>query len=130
MTVGTVQNQAENHIEPTLESTSAAAAASAPQLPTGDQSWTNVTMVNAPGADSYPITSFVYDFVFKELSNNPSINAAKAKALVDFRTWTITYGQLFAPELGYVPLPENVVNLDMQTLRSLTFNGQPVAASS
>lgn len=128
MTVGSVQNQAGNFIEPTLESTKAAAAASAPQLPAGDQSWSNITMVNAPGEQSYPITSFVYDFVFKEMSNNPSINAAKAKALVDFITWTITDGQQFGPELGYVPLPENVVSLDMQTLKSLTFNGKPVAA--
>jgi phosphate transport system substrate-binding protein len=53
MTVGgTVQNQAENLIEPTLESTRAVAAASAPQLPAGDQSWSNITMVNAPGEQS------------------------------------------------------------------------------
>jgi phosphate transport system substrate-binding protein len=71
---------------------------------------------------------YIIRLVFKELSNNPSINAAKA--LVDFITWTITDGQQFGPELGYVPLPENVVNLDMQTLKSLTFNGQPIAALS
>jgi hypothetical protein len=34
------------------------------------QSWSNITMVNAPG-ENHTVTSFVYDFVFKELSNNP-----------------------------------------------------------
>jgi phosphate transport system substrate-binding protein len=102
---------------------------SAPQLPAGDQSWSSITMVNAPGEQSYPITSFVYDFVFKEMSSNPDINEAKARALVDFITWTITDGQQFGPDLGYVPLPENVVSLNQQTLKSLTFNGQPVSAA-
>jgi phosphate transport system substrate-binding protein len=129
MTVGTVQNSAGNFIEPTLGSTKAAAAASAPQLPAGDQSWSNITMVNAPGEQSYPITSFVYDFVFKEMSSNPKINEAKAKELVDFIAWTITDGQQFGPDLGYVPLPENVVSLDQQTLLSLTFKGKPVLAA-
>jgi phosphate transport system substrate-binding protein len=82
--------------------------------------WSNITMVNAPGEQSYPITSFVYDFIFKEMSNAPSINEAKARALVEFITWTITDGQQFGPDLGYVPLPENVVNLDLQT-HSITF---------
>ena len=48
MTVGSLQKQAGSFIEPTLESTKAAAAASAPQLPAGDQSWSSITMVNAP----------------------------------------------------------------------------------
>jgi phosphate transport system substrate-binding protein len=68
--VGSVQNQAGNFIEPSLESTKAAAAASAPKLPAGDQSSSHITMVNAPG-ENHTVTSFVYDFVFKELSNNP-----------------------------------------------------------
>lgn len=130
MTVGTIQNKVGNFIEPTLESTKAAAAASAPQLPAGDQSWSNITMVNAPGEQSYPITSFVYVFQFKEINNNPSLNQAKAKALVDFIIWTLTDGQQFGPDLGYVPLPKNIVDLDMETLKSLTIDGKPVVAQS
>src|SRR6478672_13744950 len=49
MPVGSVQNKAGKFIEPTLESTAAAVTASATKLPKGDQSWTNVTMVDAPG---------------------------------------------------------------------------------
>jgi ABC-type phosphate transport system substrate-binding protein len=64
--------------------------------------------------------------VYKELSINPSINDAKAKALVDFISWAITDGQKFANKLGYVPLPDQVVELDQDTLKSLTFHGKPV----
>src|ERR671914_1063232 len=110
-----VQNQAGNFIQGSLDSTRAAVAAAAPSLPAGDQSqsWTNITMVNAPGADSYPIASFSYLLLYKELTTNPGLNNQnKAQNLVDFINWAITDGQQFAPELGYVPLPDQVVQLN------------------
>jgi len=130
MPIGFVQNQAGNFIEPTLESTQAAVEAVALELPTGDASWSNVTMVNAPGADSYPVASFSYLLVDKELSENPTITEQKASALVDFIDWGVTEGQQFAPELAYVPLPENVVQLNEETLNGMTFNGNPVFNST
>ena len=123
-----MQNQAGNFVEPTLASTEAAVASSAATLPTGDASWNNVTLVNAEGADSYPIASFSYLLLYKELADNPSMTDAKAKALVDFVNWAITEGQQFAPELEYAPLPEQVVQLNQDTLRQITFNGQPASS--
>src|SRR5919206_467209 len=119
-----LQNQAGKFIEPSIISTEAAVSASAPNLPNGDQPWDSVSVVNAPGADSYPIASFSYLLAYKELSTNPSINDAKAKALVDFISWAITDGQKFGNKLGYVPLPDQVVKLDQDTLKSLTFHGK------
>jgi phosphate transport system substrate-binding protein len=127
-----VQNQAGNFIQGSLDSTRAAVAAAAPSLPAGDQpqSWSNVTMVNAPGADSYPIASFSYLLVYKELSTNPGLrDQNKAQNLVDFISWAITDGQQFAPDLGYVPLPEQVVQLNQETLRGLTVNGVSLQVS-
>ena len=49
----------------------------------------------------------------------------KARALAEFVNWAITDGQQFASPLHYVPLPESVVQHNQQTLKSLTFNGQP-----
>jgi phosphate transport system substrate-binding protein len=125
-----VQNQAGNFVEPTLASTEAAVAASAATLPAGDASWNNVTLVNAPGDDSYPIASFSYLLLYKELADNPTITDSKAQALIDFVRWAITDGQQFAPELEYVPLPEPVVQLNQDTLSQITFNGQPLANST
>jgi phosphate transport system substrate-binding protein len=125
-----VQNQAGNFIQGSIDSTEAAVAASAPSLPTGDQPWTNVTMVNAPGADSYPIASFSYLLVYKELTDDPGLaNKNKAQSLVDFINWAITDGQQFAPDIGYVPLPEPVVQLNQETLRGLTHDGAPLQVS-
>jgi phosphate transport system substrate-binding protein len=64
--------------------------------------------------------------LYKELSTNPNIDQSKAKALVDFISWAITDGQKLAPNLAYVPLPDQVVKLDQDTIKSLTFQGKPL----
>jgi phosphate transport system permease protein/phosphate transport system substrate-binding protein len=141
-----LQNQAGNFVEPSLESTGAAVAAAtnnntqtsnnsttgasnttSAALPAGDASWETVSLLDASGADSYPIASFSYLLLYKELSDNPRIDSMeKARALVDFINWAITDGQQFAGELAYVPLPDSVVQHNQETLRSLTFQGEPV----
>ena len=125
-----IQNQAGNFIPASINSTEAAVASAASSLPAGDQPWTNVTMVNAPGADSYPIASFSYLLLYKELTTNPSLNDQnKAQNLVDFINWAVTDGQQFGPDLGYVPLPDPVVQNVQETLGGLTFNGAPLQTS-
>ena len=122
-----IQNKEGAFVEATLASTKAAVQSYVASLPKGDGIWTNVSLVNAPGADSYPIASFSYILLYKELSTDPNLDQAKAKALVDFISWAITDGQKTAEGLDYVPLPDGVVKLNQDTLKSLTFNGQPIA---
>jgi phosphate transport system substrate-binding protein len=95
------------------------------KLPAGNQSWSNVTLLNAPGNSSYPIASFTYLLVYQNLATNIN-DINKAKALVAFINWAITDGQKFAPSLGYVPLPDSVIKHNQETLESLNFNGQPL----
>ena len=144
MDYASLMNSAGNFVEPTVASTQAAAqnaiimngsgtgtntttttSGSAISLPSGDQSWTHVSLLDAPGADSYPIASFSYLLLYKELSTNID-SIEKAQALAEFVNWAITDGQQFASPLHYVPLPDSVVQHNQQVLRSLTFNGQPV----
>jgi phosphate transport system substrate-binding protein len=144
MDYASLMNNAGNFVEPTVASTQAAVqnaivmngtgtgnnttsstSGSAISLPGGDQSWTHVSLLDAPGADSYPIASFSYLLLYKELSTNLD-SLEKAQALTQFLNWAITDGQQFASPLHYVPLPDSVVQHNQQTLRSLTFNGQPV----
>ena len=39
--------------------------------------------------------------------------------MVDFMHWALTDGQKFAPDLGYAPLPANVVMMEMAALDTL-----------
>jgi phosphate transport system permease protein/phosphate transport system substrate-binding protein len=122
-----IQNKQGAFVEATLASTMAAVQTYVSSLPKGDGVWTNVSLVNAPGPDSYPIASFSYLLLYKELSTDPNLDQAKAKAVVDFISWAITDGQKTAQGLNYVPLPDGVVKLDQDTLKSLTFKGQPIS---
>jgi phosphate transport system permease protein/phosphate transport system substrate-binding protein len=123
-----IQNKDGKFIEPSLGSTAAAVGMGSQSLPAGDAYWGDVHLLDAPGPDSYPIASFTYLLLYKELSTSPTIDSmAKAKAIVDFVAWAVSdEGQVFAEELSYVPLPDSVQELDMETLGSLTYNGQTV----
>jgi ABC-type phosphate transport system substrate-binding protein len=69
----------------------------AKNLPAGDQSWTKVSMLNSPGSATYPIASFTYLLLPKDMSTNPTLDQTKAKALVDFIAWAITDGHFQNP---------------------------------
>ena len=127
MTYAYLENQEGNFIEPSIDSVRAAVSSTAKLLPRGDESWEQISTTDAPGKDSYQISSFSYLLLYKELSTNPRIDSMdKARALVDFVSWVITDGQQFADDLGYIALPNDVVILNQDTLSSLTYKGQPV----
>jgi len=120
MAVASVQNSAGNWILPTLAS-SAAAATSVSNLPAGNGVWSKVNLLNQPGANTYPIVTFSYVIVYKDLSVNSDLNVNSAGALVKFLYWAVNTGQGQAQALSYVPLPANVVAIDDATLQSITF---------
>jgi phosphate ABC transporter phosphate-binding protein len=128
---GNVQNAAGEFVEPTLETLKTAASAVSLDLPPGNASWGSVgsyfnlhTVQNPEGG--YPITSFSYVLVYRELNVRSGMTMEKAKALTSFLWWAIHDGQHYAPALSYVPLPEAVVTHDEATLRMIDFNGQQV----
>jgi len=123
MPVAAIQNPSGNFVMPTLASTTAAAQSGAASLPAGDASWTGVNLLNTAAADAYPIVTFSYIIVYKELNVIPDMTQEKATALVQFLWYIIHDGQEIAPELEYAPLPSNVVQLNEATIAAITFNG-------
>jgi phosphate transport system substrate-binding protein len=126
MNYASIQNKEGNFITPSFNSTMAAVEAAAGTLPSGSQPWNNVTLTDPSGPNSYPISSFSYLLLYQDMSTNPNMNEQKAAALVEFIEWAITEGQQFAEPLGYVPLPQSVIDINEATLGSLTFNGNPL----
>ena len=132
MTFAAVKNPVGNYILPSLTTTAYAVANSTQTLPPGAGDWSSVSLLNAAGASTYPIASFTYFLVYKELNVIPSmdlVDKIQAKALIDFLNWEITTGQSFAPALSYVPLPSAVVSLDQATINSITFTEISTPAS-
>ncbi len=56
------------------------------------------------GADSYPIVTYTWILAYKKYAD-----AGKAKAIEATIEYALTDGQKIASELGYVPLPANVI---------------------
>lgn len=124
ITYAHIKNREGRFIEPSIDTVAAAAAGAVPTLPRGDESWSKVTIVNSPGENAYPISSFTYLLVYRDLSVIPGMTEAKARALVKFLWWVIHDGQKYAPELQYATLPEEVVKLNEETIKLITYQGK------
>lgn len=111
-----VRNVAGKFIEPTIASiTDAAAGVKLP--PTTDY---RVSIVNAPGATAYPISSFTWLLIYK---NQP--DSTKARKLKDFVRWALTEGEQSAATLDYAPLPAGLAERLVARLDSIQVAGKP-----
>lgn len=97
-----IQNKAVKFVEPTFEAVSAAAAGASKDMPAD----LRVSITNADGKESYPISGFTWLLIYQ---NNK--DKEKAKALISFLKWAMTEGQKYAKDLYYAPLPREVVAL-------------------
>jgi len=104
---GSVQNAAGEFVKASVQAVTAAAAVAAKSMPKDFR----VSITNAPGQGVYPVSSFTWLLLYE----NPK-DKAQAKLFVDFLKWALTDGQKFATDLGYAPLPEEVVKLEMAVI--------------
>jgi len=96
--VASIQNKSGNFVAPNAESVTAAAAGAMGKL--GADSDYRISVVNADGANAYPISSFTWLIVYQ---NQP--DQVKGQKLEDFLKWALTAGQQSAAALDYAPLP-------------------------
>jgi phosphate transport system substrate-binding protein len=104
---GSVQNPSGEFVRASVDSVTSAAAAAAASMPSDFR----VSITNASGTGAYPISSFTWLLVYE----NPS-DKVRGRIMVDFVRWALSEGQKFATELGYAPLPDSVIKLEMTTL--------------
>jgi phosphate transport system substrate-binding protein len=97
-----MQNKEGNFVVPSFEAVSAAAAGVGKNMPEDFR----VSLTNAPGKNSYPISGFTWLLVYKNMKDKE-----KARELVKFLTWAIGEGQSYAKDLYYAPLPKDVVKM-------------------
>src|SRR5215471_2072897 len=107
---GTMQSMDGEFVKCSIDTVTAAAGAAAAAMPKDFR----VSITNAPGKGVYPISSFTW-MLFYETPKDK----AQSKAMVDFVKWALTDGQKFAPDLGYAPLPDGVVKLEMEALKTV-----------
>jgi phosphate transport system substrate-binding protein len=107
---GQVRNKAGKWLKGSIAGVTAAAAADA----SGMAADYRVSITDAPGADSYPISSFTWLLI-----PNPAKDSAKGKAIVGFLKWMIEKGESEAGSLSYAPLPKAVAERVEKTIAGL-----------
>jgi phosphate transport system substrate-binding protein len=81
-----------------------------------------VSIVNAPGKESWPIAGYTYLIIYMDQQD-----CARGKAVVDFIKWGVSdAASKFAVELDYVPLPESVRTQVFARLGQVTCQGKPL----
>jgi phosphate transport system substrate-binding protein len=103
--LGTAQlkNQAGNFVLPTAATVGAAAAVLGPRTPADER----LSLVFAPGADSYPLVNYEYAIV-----STKQPDAATAAAMRTFLLWTVEQCSGNSPKtlsaVRFIPLPEYI----------------------
>ncbi|MGZ6327841.1 MAG: phosphate ABC transporter substrate-binding protein PstS [Candidatus Limnocylindrales bacterium] len=114
-----MKNAAGSTVEAKIESTQAAMADFAGQLP----DTLAISIVNAPGTASWPIAGYTYLLLYMQQTD-----CAKGKAIVDFLKWAWgDAGTKDATDLNYVALPDAVKAKDLAKLTQITCNGAPLS---
>ena len=108
--MGLVQNAAGEFVKASAASMTAAAAAAIGKIPRDFR----VSITNAPGRGVYPISSFTWILLYQ----NPR-DKRRGQSMVDFIKWALTEGQQRAPDLGYGPLPPEIVALEMAAIATI-----------
>ncbi len=109
---GTLKNKSGVFVQPSIKSTSAAAAGAAKSMPADYR----IALVNQPGKDAYPIVGFTWLLVY-EHQKDP----VRGKKLVEFLNWELKRGQKMASALLYAPLPDNVAKMVEKTIKSIKY---------
>lgn len=119
-----LQNREGAFVSPTTDGARAAAAGAAEAMQPGDD--LTLSLVNASGEGSYPITTWTYLLLPANFAD-----CARGSAVVDLVRWTLTEGDAAAQELGYAPLPPNVEAEALSRLDALTCGAdqQPISSA-
>lgn len=106
---GVVQNKDGQYVAPSLDGAKADA-----QNVTSIPADLRFFIVNAPGADSYPISGYSWIVVYQNQTN-----ADRGKAVANMLWWMTHDGQQYAAPLKYVPLPATIVTKDEAQIKAM-----------
>ncbi len=103
-----IRNASGNWVKGSIEGVTAAAATA--KIPPDYR----VSITNAPGPDSYPISSFTYLLI----PTHPA-DMEKEKVIKDMLSWCVKSGESQASALSYAPLPQALSDKVLQTIYAL-----------
>jgi len=110
-----LKNADGQFVAASTDGVTAAAASVAAQFPAD---FRQPPIINAKGADAYPIASYTY-----LLMDENQKDATKGQAIVAFTWWALNDGQGMEKDLGYAPLPKTVQEKAVDQLHKIQAGG-------
>jgi len=107
---GSVKNSDGVFVKASLAAVSAAASGAAKEMPDDFR----VSITNAPGKASYPISTFTWLLIPEKFTDT-----AKRDAIKGFLTWALADGQNYAEALSYAKLPKEVVAKESKAISKI-----------
>jgi phosphate transport system substrate-binding protein len=123
LSVAAIRNAAGSFVLPSVEGATAAAAGVAEKL--GAETDYRVSIVNAPGAQAYPISSFTWLLVYRQQADS-----VKGRKLVAFLEWALTEGEKRAAALDYAPLPDAMTQQLLARVKDIQVGGAATTAAA
>ena len=111
----TVKNHDGNWIVASLDGVTAAAAGAVAKMPADFR----VSITDAVGAQSYPLSSFTWLLLYQQQTDR-----AKGEALVKFMKWALSDGQKYTAGLNYAAIPPSVVEKELAQLGQIALPAQ------
>lgn len=111
--MASLENQAGNFVAPSSESASQSLAAVT--LPENLRAFIS----DPEGDNSYPIVTYTWILAYQNYDD-----ADKLAAFKEVINWSLTDGQDLAEDLGYIPLPDNVVSKVQTALDTIQVTAQ------
>jgi phosphate transport system substrate-binding protein len=128
ITYGAVKNKNGKFVKATPDTVSAAGEGAVDSM---NGQMLKATIWDQTGDNAYPVSSFTYLIVYKDLNNVKSKD--QAQALVDFIWWAEHDGQKINAGLDYAPLGDGVRAKIEAALGGITYQGEslkPTTASA
>ena len=105
-----LENKAGRFVEPNDQSGAEALARNAREMPEN----LRLLIPDPDGEDAYPIVTLSWLLLYR---NYP--DQAKASAIKQFVNFGLTEGQRYSRELGYIPLPDEIVSRSQKALENI-----------
>ena len=107
---GAVKNPSGVFVKASVQSVGDAAAAAIKEIPADFR----VSITNAPGKNSYPISSFAWLLIPSRIPD-----AKKAQAIKGLLQWMLIDGQKAVSSMEYAPLPKEVAAMELKQISAI-----------
>jgi phosphate transport system substrate-binding protein len=108
--MATLENKAGNFVKADPATGQTALADTVDEMPEN----LRLFIPDPKGAGSYPIVTYSWLMLYGQYSHEK-----KRTAIKDFVTWGLTEGQSFSDDLGFIPLPREVVSLGTRAVERI-----------